>query len=149
MGSMPEKPRHGFGSLVTGLQEVCESGITKDLAWRRSQLKGIIRLLTEKEEEMFDVLHDDLGKHRAESYRDEVRTCLFQFESLKLVLSSGHFMKLFVSVVFRLALSSSPSITRCETWRDGRRPRRQALDTSHFCKIFSQAADFPKFSISE
>ncbi|XP_047077231.1 aldehyde dehydrogenase family 3 member H1-like [Lolium rigidum] len=72
MGSMPEKPRHGFGSLVTGLQEVCESGITKDLAWRRSQLKGIIRLLTEKEEEMFDVLRDDLGKHRAESYRDEI-----------------------------------------------------------------------------
>uniref|UniRef100_A0ACD5ZL95 Uncharacterized protein n=1 Tax=Avena sativa TaxID=4498 RepID=A0ACD5ZL95_AVESA len=72
MGSMPEKPRHGFGSLVSGLQEVCESGVTKDLAWRRSQLKGLLRLLTEKEEEMFDVLRDDLGKHRAESYRDEI-----------------------------------------------------------------------------
>jgi hypothetical protein len=71
-----EKPRHGFGSLVSGLQEVCESGVTKDLAWRRSQLKGLLRLLTEKEEEMFDVLRDDLGKHRAESYRDEVHNSL-------------------------------------------------------------------------
>lgn len=55
------------------MQEVRESGRTKDLAWRRSQLRGLLRLLTEKEDDIFGVLHDDLGKHRAESYRDEVR----------------------------------------------------------------------------
>ncbi|KAI4980814.1 hypothetical protein ZWY2020_021299 [Hordeum vulgare] len=72
MGSLHEKPEHGFGDLLSGLREAYHSGRTKDLAWRRSQLRGLLRLLTEKEEEIFDALHDDLGKHRAESYRDEL-----------------------------------------------------------------------------
>ena len=130
MGSMPEKPRHGgFGGLVSGLQEVCESGRTKDLAWRRSQLQGLLRLLTEKEEEMFDVLCDDLGKPRAESYRDEVRTllswiCLALFCMTLFCLLSICLMNLFALVVFRSGLLSSPSITRCETWRGGRLLKR-------------------------
>ena len=74
MGSMHETPALGLGSLVSGLREVYKSGRTRELAWRRSQLKGLIRLLTEKEEEIFDVLRHDLGKHRTESFRDEVRT---------------------------------------------------------------------------
>ncbi|VAI47524.1 unnamed protein product [Triticum turgidum subsp. durum] len=69
---MEEKPAIGLGSLVSSLRVVYKSGRTKDLSWRRSQLKGLIRLLTEKEEEIFDALHDDLGKHRTESFRDEV-----------------------------------------------------------------------------
>ncbi|VAI47529.1 unnamed protein product [Triticum turgidum subsp. durum] len=72
MGSLHENPQHGFGGLLSGLQEAYESGRTKDLAWRRAQLKGLLRLLAEKEEDIFDALHDDLGKHRAESYRDEI-----------------------------------------------------------------------------
>lgn len=72
MGSLQEKPRLRLGSLVSGLQEVYESGRTRELAWRRSQLRGLLRLLSEKEEEIFEVLRDDLGKNRAESYRDEV-----------------------------------------------------------------------------
>ncbi|KAF7047053.1 hypothetical protein CFC21_056039 [Triticum aestivum] len=61
-----------FHESLGSLQEVRESGRTKDLAWRRSQLRGLLRLLTEKEDDIFGVLHDDLGKHRAESYRDEL-----------------------------------------------------------------------------
>ncbi|KQK00545.1 aldehyde dehydrogenase family 3 member F1 isoform X2 [Brachypodium distachyon] len=72
MGSLQEKPRLRLGSLVSGLQEVYESGRTRELAWRRSQLRGLLRLLSEKEEEIFEVLRDDLGKNRAESYRDEL-----------------------------------------------------------------------------
>ncbi|KAM0925642.1 hypothetical protein ACQ4PT_004060 [Festuca glaucescens] len=71
-GRMPETPALGLGSLVSGLREVYRSGRTRELAWRRSQLKGLISLLTEKEEEIFDALRDDLGKHRTEAFRDEV-----------------------------------------------------------------------------
>uniref|UniRef100_A0ACD5Z594 Uncharacterized protein n=1 Tax=Avena sativa TaxID=4498 RepID=A0ACD5Z594_AVESA len=75
-GTMQEKPALGLGSLVSGLREVYRSGRTRELAWRRSQLKGIIRLLTEKEEEIFDALRHDLGKHRTEAFRDEVGVVL-------------------------------------------------------------------------
>jgi aldehyde dehydrogenase (NAD+) len=54
------------------LRATFESGRTRPLAWRQSQLRGLLRLLAEKEEEAFRALHDDLGKHRAEAYRDEV-----------------------------------------------------------------------------
>ncbi|RLM78230.1 hypothetical protein C2845_PM12G22020 [Panicum miliaceum] len=72
MGSVPEEIALGFGGLVGDLREVYESGRTWDLEWRHSQLRGLVRLLEEKEEDIFDVLREDLGKHRAESFRDEV-----------------------------------------------------------------------------
>jgi hypothetical protein len=71
-GRMPETPVLGLGSLVSGLREVYRNGRTRELAWRRSQLKGLISLLTEKEEDIFDALRNDLGKHRTEAFRDEV-----------------------------------------------------------------------------
>ncbi|TVU02417.1 hypothetical protein EJB05_52098 [Eragrostis curvula] len=72
MGSLAEERALGYGGLVSDLREVYESGRTKDLEWRQSQLRGLLRLLREKEEEIFDVLCEDLGKHRGESFRDEV-----------------------------------------------------------------------------
>ena len=50
----------------------CEGGRTRSLAWRQAQLRGLLRLLKEKEVEAFQALHKDLGKHHAEAYRDEV-----------------------------------------------------------------------------
>lgn len=58
--------------LAGELRAAYESGRTRSLAWRQSQLRGLLRLLAEKEEDAFRALHDDLGKHRAEAYRDEV-----------------------------------------------------------------------------
>ncbi|MCH1923040.1 aldehyde dehydrogenase family protein, partial [Shewanella sp. A3A] len=52
--------------------EEYESGRTKELEWRKAQLGGLIRMITEEEDAIFDALHDDLGKHRVESFRDEV-----------------------------------------------------------------------------
>ena len=72
MGSVPEEVALGFGGLAGDLREVYESGRTRDLEWRRSQLRGLVRLLEDKEENIFDALREDLGKHRAESFRDEV-----------------------------------------------------------------------------
>ncbi|KAK3158595.1 hypothetical protein QOZ80_2AG0139170 [Eleusine coracana subsp. coracana] len=72
MGSVADERALGFGGLVSELREVFDSGRTKDMEWRQSQLRGLLRLLREKEEEIFDVLREDLGKHRGESFRDEV-----------------------------------------------------------------------------
>lgn len=90
MGTMEEKPLLGLGKLVSSLGEVYKSGRTRDLSWRQSQLKGLIRLLTEKEEEILDVLHHDLGKHRTEAFRDEVRTFPCEFvEKRRKLMSVG------------------------------------------------------------
>jgi len=54
------------------MRECYRSGRTMEASWRKSQLKGLLRLLREREEEIFRALHQDLGKHPAEAYRDEV-----------------------------------------------------------------------------
>ncbi|OEL19067.1 Aldehyde dehydrogenase family 3 member F1, partial [Dichanthelium oligosanthes] len=62
----------GLGETVRELREAYEGGRTRSLAWRQAQLRGLLRLLKEKEVEAFQALHKDLGKHHAEAYRDEV-----------------------------------------------------------------------------
>ncbi|KAG6519397.1 aldehyde dehydrogenase family 3 member F1-like isoform X1 [Zingiber officinale] len=54
------------------VREAYESGKTRSLSWRLSQLKALLRLLYDKEDDIFKALEQDLGKHRAEAYRDEV-----------------------------------------------------------------------------
>ncbi|KAG6522333.1 hypothetical protein ZIOFF_019472 [Zingiber officinale] len=53
------------------VREAYESGKTRSLSWRLSQLKALLRLLYDKEDDIFKALEQDLGKHRAEAYRDE------------------------------------------------------------------------------
>ncbi|KAL5207518.1 hypothetical protein ABZP36_031953 [Zizania latifolia] len=94
LGAMGEKPaaatKHTticLGSMANGLRGVYESGRTKDMEWRQTQLRGLISLLTDNEEEIFDVLHEDLGKHRGESFRDElgilVKSVKYTLQNLK------------------------------------------------------------------
>lgn len=54
------------------LKETFKSGKTKEESWRRSQLKNLLKLLEEKENDIFKALKQDLGKHKVEAYRDEV-----------------------------------------------------------------------------
>ncbi|XP_049410987.1 aldehyde dehydrogenase family 3 member F1-like [Solanum stenotomum] len=56
------------------LKETFKSGKTQEESWRRSQLKNLLKLLEEKEDDIFKALKQDLGKHRVEAYRDEVGT---------------------------------------------------------------------------
>lgn len=56
------------------LRETYNSGKTRTQSWRRSQLEALLTLLKEKEEDIFEALKQDLGKHKAEAYRDEVRS---------------------------------------------------------------------------
>ncbi|KAL2535798.1 Aldehyde dehydrogenase family 3 member F1 [Forsythia ovata] len=61
-----------FESELNELRNTFNSGITKQESWRRSQLKALLSLLEEKEDDIFKALQQDLGKHRVESFRDEV-----------------------------------------------------------------------------
>lgn len=53
-------------------RETFKSGKTRSFAWRKSQLQALLRLILENEDEIFNVLKEDLGKHRVEAFRDEV-----------------------------------------------------------------------------
>lgn len=55
------------------MREYHGSGNTRDASWRRAQLRGMLLLLRENRAEIFTALKQDLGKHPAEAYRDEVR----------------------------------------------------------------------------
>ena len=48
------------------------SGKTRSVEWRKKQLRALIELIHDNEEKIFKALHDDLGKHPTEAYRDEV-----------------------------------------------------------------------------
>ncbi|KAI6669556.1 hypothetical protein NL676_004441 [Syzygium grande] len=54
------------------MRECYRSGRTREASWRKSQLNGLLKLLREREEEIFRALHQDLGKHPVEAYRDEI-----------------------------------------------------------------------------
>ncbi|KAK9156515.1 hypothetical protein Scep_003089 [Stephania cephalantha] len=54
------------------LRHTFESGKTRSPEWRKSQLKALLNLVHAYQQDMFDALNQDLGKHHVESYRDEV-----------------------------------------------------------------------------
>ncbi|KAJ8528990.1 hypothetical protein K7X08_035825 [Anisodus acutangulus] len=74
------------------LRETYKSGKTKEESWRRSQLKNLLRLLEEKEDDIFKALKQDLGKHQVEAYRDEIGTLIktvnYALDGLKQWMSS-------------------------------------------------------------
>lgn len=58
--------------VLTEVRESFESGKTKSLSWRKSQLQALLKLIKENEEEILRILRVDLGKSRVEAFRDEV-----------------------------------------------------------------------------
>ncbi|GFY80319.1 aldehyde dehydrogenase 3F1 [Actinidia rufa] len=61
-----------LGRSVTELRETFRSGRTRGVAWRKSQLRAILKLIDDHEDAIFEALHQDLGKHPVEVYRDEI-----------------------------------------------------------------------------
>lgn len=62
-------------SLEWDLEETREyfkTGKTKEPSWRISQLKALQQLLKQNEQQIYSALMQDLGKHHAEAFRDEV-----------------------------------------------------------------------------
>ena len=66
------------------MREYYSQGKTKAASWRKSQLKGLLTLLKEKEGDILNALMQDLGKHQVETFRDEVHKLyiLFHFNFL-------------------------------------------------------------------
>ena len=64
---------HGHASsVVDSLRRYFESGATKSLAWRLSQMDALEHLLGERERDILDALHADLGKPETEAYGSEI-----------------------------------------------------------------------------
>ena len=57
---------------VEELREYFRSGKTKEASWRRSQLEGLYKFVTEREDDILRALKLDIGKHPVEAFRDEV-----------------------------------------------------------------------------
>jgi aldehyde dehydrogenase (NAD+) len=57
---------------VRELRASFAAGRTRSAEWRAEQLRGLIRMIDEKEAEISAALHDDLAKPHMESYLHEV-----------------------------------------------------------------------------
>lgn len=57
------------------LRECFKSGRTRSVKWRKTQINQLLKLIHDREDAIFEALHQDLGKHPVESYRDEVTFC--------------------------------------------------------------------------
>ncbi|CAL9058258.1 aldehyde dehydrogenase family 3 member H1-like isoform X1 [Musa acuminata AAA Group] len=77
----------GAAEVVAELRESFESGRTRSFEWRVAQLKGIARLIVEKEAEITAALDDDLAKPQIESFIGEISmvrgSCRFALKELK------------------------------------------------------------------
>ncbi|MBT8091469.1 MAG: aldehyde dehydrogenase family protein, partial [Gammaproteobacteria bacterium] len=61
-----------FKPLFDELNATFRSGRTHDLAWRDSQLSALERMMKEREGDIIDALHQDLGRHGLESWTAEI-----------------------------------------------------------------------------
>ncbi|KAL4582670.1 hypothetical protein LXL04_007228 [Taraxacum kok-saghyz] len=62
----------GMRRSVEELRQTFKSGKTRGVDWRKAQLRAILRLIEENEDNLFQLLQSELGKHPVESYRDEI-----------------------------------------------------------------------------
>ncbi len=58
--------------VVRRLRETFKTGRTKDLDWRRQQLRAMERLVTENEDAIAEALHQDLGRNRFEAWLADI-----------------------------------------------------------------------------
>lgn len=54
--------------VLAGVRATFRSGRTRDLAWRREQLRGLLTLLDQHEDDLLGALHADLRKPEIEAY---------------------------------------------------------------------------------
>jgi aldehyde dehydrogenase (NAD+) len=59
-------------TLSQGLRASFRTGRTRPAEWRATQLKSLVRMIEEKEDDISNALHADLAKPRMESYLHEV-----------------------------------------------------------------------------
>src|ERR1700738_2963576 len=67
-----ERGSHRVAEIVTGLRTPFAAGRTKPLDWRRRQLEGISRLVTERESDIAAALASDLGRNAHDSWFGDI-----------------------------------------------------------------------------
>ena len=75
-------------ALVGALRAHFETGVTKSLSWRLSQLDALEHLLTEREQDILDALHADLGKPATEAFGSEIGLPLSELRLTRKKLAS-------------------------------------------------------------
>ncbi|MFN8037510.1 MAG: aldehyde dehydrogenase family protein [Acidimicrobiia bacterium] len=65
-------PATAASELVARMRASFESGRTRPAAWRRDQLEQLRKLLIDREAELLDALHEDLGKPPIEGWAADV-----------------------------------------------------------------------------
>ncbi len=88
-----ESVQSAFGSdeasaLVARLRTTYAGGRTRPLAWRRQQLDGLLRMLSEREDEIVAALVEDLGRAPFEAWAADIRSCGREIEDLRRHLAS-------------------------------------------------------------
>lgn len=68
----PQATTTDTGDIVHEVRAVYKAGRTRDIAWRLRQLRGIERLLSEREGEIAAALADDLGRTAAEAWLGDI-----------------------------------------------------------------------------
>ena len=75
-------------TLVGALRAHFETGATKPLSWRLSQLDALEHLLMEREQDILDALHADLGKPATEAFGSEIGLPLSEIRLTRKKLAS-------------------------------------------------------------
>ena len=87
--SAPEDAhRERMTALVGGLRSHFETGATKPLSWRLSQLQALEHFFMEREQDIMDALRQDLGKPATEAFISEVGVALSELRSTRKKLGS-------------------------------------------------------------
>lgn len=73
--------------MVEELRSGFRKGRTAEYEWRVTQLKGLVRMIDERETEIVDALDKDLKKPKMESFLHEVCLCFYFFSLSGLVFS--------------------------------------------------------------
>ncbi len=68
----PSTPVAEIPARVEALRKVFESGRTRPVEWRKEQIRGVKRLVTDAEDELVEALRSDLGKPPVEGYITEI-----------------------------------------------------------------------------
>ena len=75
-------------ALIGALRAYFETGVTKSLSWRLSQLDALEHLLMEREQDILDALHADLGKPATEAFGSEIGLPLSELRLTRKKLAS-------------------------------------------------------------
>ena len=71
-GTPALSPAASVPAQVAAVRKVYASGRTRPVAWRKAQLKALMRMLSEREQEFTAALQADLGKNALEAYLTEI-----------------------------------------------------------------------------